>query len=61
MAVVDFTVTGREPYADGASFGDVGAYEQIDGLLAFAVDPEHAANRCIIDLDKTAALHSAII
>ncbi len=52
MAVVDFTVSGREPYADGVSFGDTGVYEQIDGLLTFAVDPEHAANRGIIDLDK---------
>ena len=52
MAVVDFTVSGREPYADGVSFGDTGVYEQIDGLLTFAVDPEHAANRGIIDLGK---------
>ena len=52
MAVVDFTVTGREPYADGVSFGDVGPFEQVDGLLTFAVDPMHAGNRCIIDLDK---------
>ena len=52
MAVVDFTVTGREPYADGVSFGDTGAYEQVDGLLTFDVDPEHAANRGVVDLDK---------
>ena len=52
MAVVDFTVSGREPYADGVSFGDTGTYEQVDGVLTFAVDPAHAANRGIIDLDK---------
>ena len=52
MAVVDFRVTGREPYAGGALFDDVGAYEQVDGLLTFAVDPEHTGNRGIVDLDR---------
>ncbi|MCH7739363.1 MAG: hypothetical protein IIC93_04360 [Chloroflexi bacterium] len=52
MPVIDFRVTGREPYAGGASFGDAGSYEQIDGVVAFAVDPGNDANRLIVDLDK---------
>ena len=52
MAVVDFTLASREPYADGVSFGEVGPYEQVDGLLTFAVDPAHEANRLIVDLDR---------
>ena len=52
MPVIDFQVTGREPYAGGASFSDAGSFEQIDGLATFAVDPENAANGLIVDLDK---------
>lgn len=51
MAVVRFEVTRRGPYADGVSFGDVGPYTRIEGVLHFAVDPMHAANAGIADLD----------
>ena len=51
MAVLRFEVTSRTPYADGQTFGDVGAYEQIDGILHFAVDPSLACNQSIVDLD----------
>ena len=39
MAVVEFNLTRRFPYAGGQEFGDTGAYEQIDAVLTFAVDP----------------------
>ena len=51
MAVVGLEIRSRGPYADGAAFGDVGTYERIDGIVRFAVDPAHAANRAIVDLD----------
>jgi hypothetical protein len=51
MAVVRFEISRREPFADGALFGEVGAYERIDGNLHFAVDPAHDANAGIVDLD----------
>lgn len=50
MAVVGLAITARGPYADGMAFGDVGAYERIDGVLRFAVDPAHPANAGIVDL-----------
>lgn len=50
MGVLGFEHTKRFPYADGQSFGDVGAYEQIDGVLTFGVDPDSAANELIVDL-----------
>ncbi len=50
MAVAAFEITGRAPFAGGAPFGAVGAYERIDGLLSYAVDPEHPANALITDL-----------
>lgn len=51
MAVIAVHTISREPYADGQPFGDTGSYERIDGALTFAVDPEHIANRPIVDLD----------
>lgn len=40
----------REPFAEGAEFGEAGAYEKIVGIGHFAVDPDHARNRSIVDL-----------
>src|SRR5688500_3852566 len=52
MAVIKLEITSRRPYFDGRSFGEVGQYEDLQGTIHFAVDPEHAANRAIVDLDK---------
>ena len=50
--VVSLEIHRREPFADGISFGGAGAYEKIVGVARFAVDPNHAANRAIVGLDK---------
>jgi hypothetical protein len=50
MAVIAVDMIRQEPYSDGQSFGATGAYERIDGILTAAVDPEHRANRAIVDL-----------
>lgn len=50
MPVVDLEITERRPFAGGASFGEVGAYERIAGRVTFAVDPAHEVNRSIVDL-----------
>ena len=52
MAVVKLEIRARGPYANGMTFGEVGAYEQIDGIARFAVDPAHEANASIVDLDR---------
>ena len=54
MAVTRLEIRARGPYADGAAFGEAGAYERIDGTIHFAVDPAHPANALIVDLDKAA-------
>ncbi len=51
MSVVDVHIHGSESYAGGREFGSSGAYERIDGVLTFAVDPEHAVNRDIVDIE----------
>ncbi len=51
MAVLGLEIRRRTPYADGAAFGDAGAYERIDGLVTYGVSPENAANAGIVDLE----------
>ena len=51
MAVVKLEINRRALYADGESFGDVGQYEQLDGVAHYAVDPLHANNAGIVDLE----------
>ncbi|MBI3329881.1 MAG: hypothetical protein HYZ81_24630 [Nitrospinae bacterium] len=50
MAVTKLLITSRRPFAQEKAFGHVGPYEQLDGIVAFAVDPNHPANRLITDL-----------
>jgi hypothetical protein len=50
MAVTKLLITSRRPFAQEKAFGQVGPYEQLDGAVYFAVDPNHAANRLITDL-----------
>ena len=51
MAVTRFEIMLRRPLAGGAAFGDVGPYEELKGRLHFAIDPLHAANRRITDVE----------
>jgi hypothetical protein len=48
--VVAFEVLEREPFAGSAAFGASGPYEKIVGIARFAVDPQDAHNRPIVDL-----------
>ena len=50
MAVTLIDITRRSPLAGGATFGDVGAYERLDGKAHFAVDPSDRPNQAITDL-----------
>ena len=50
MAVIAVDIKSRQPYAGGKTFAETGAYERIEGVLTYAVDPNNAANRAIVDL-----------
>jgi hypothetical protein len=50
MAVTKLLITSRRPFAQEKAFGNVGPYEQLDGTVYFAVDPQHPANSVITDL-----------
>ncbi|MBM3568689.1 MAG: tannase/feruloyl esterase family alpha/beta hydrolase [Alphaproteobacteria bacterium] len=41
-----------EPFAEAMSFGAVGAYERVIGKAKGELDPRHAGNRGIVNLDK---------
>jgi len=50
VPVIRFEERLRRPLAGGASFGDVGVYEELKGTLHFAIDPKHASNERITDV-----------
>ena len=51
MPLDKLEITHRGPYAGGRTFGDVGAYELLEGFAHFTVDPLHWANEGITDLE----------
>ena len=51
MAITELEITNRTSFASGVPFGDVGAYELLEGTAHYAVDPSHARNQAIIDLE----------
>ena len=50
MPVIGFDLVRSEPYLEGTAFGDTGAYQRIDAIARYAVDPSHPANFGITDL-----------
>lgn len=50
--VTRIKIDRRQPFADGHSFGQTGAYETLSGRFFFEVDPEAPANACITDLKR---------
>lgn len=50
MAVENFEIIRREPYAAGDDFGAAGPYERLDAIAHYAVDPARPGNDRITDL-----------
>lgn len=50
-AVERVEILVQEPFAAGKTFGEVGGYERLKGILHYAIDPEDPANQAIVDLD----------
>jgi hypothetical protein len=48
--IVGIDVTAVEPFADGASFGEAGAYERVIGSASGEIDPADPANAGIADI-----------
>jgi len=50
MPLSRLEIIERSAYAGGRRFGAAGSYERIDAIAHYAVSPDHAANRGIVDL-----------
>ncbi len=50
--ITDIKVDSVKPFADGAAFGEAGAYERVTGTARGELDPADARNRAIVNLDK---------
>jgi len=50
--VTEINIAAVEPFAAGASFSDIGAYERVKGTFKGELDPTDARNRVIVNLDK---------
>src|SRR5690349_18374646 len=50
--LTEINVTSVEPLADGATFGDSGAYERVRGTYRGELDPGDPRNKVIVNLDK---------
>ena len=50
--VTDFKTVYVKPAFEGRTFGDVGAYERIDAVASFAVDPKSPQLANIVDLGR---------
>jgi hypothetical protein len=48
--VTSVQIQKRERYENGRTFGTVGAYETIRGVMRFSVDPRVAANQTVVDI-----------
>ena len=51
MSVKNLEILSCEPYEEGRSFKNAGAYERIKAIAHYAVDPDHPANAGVIDLE----------
>lgn len=52
MAVTSLNIKTWRPFADGIIFGEIGAYQQLEGTVHVAVDPYHPHNADIADLER---------
>ena len=52
MAIEQFEIKARSPYRDGERFGQTGAYERIDAVARYAIDPTLELNSVIVDIDR---------
>lgn len=50
--VTEFNIVAVEPFAEGSTFGNAGAYERVRGTFKGELDPVDARNKVIVNIDK---------
>ncbi|MBI1774660.1 MAG: hypothetical protein HYR63_04870 [Proteobacteria bacterium] len=58
---LDIRLAERAPFAGGAAFGLVGAYERLVGRAHLAVDPKGRAERGIVDLERASRNRQGLV
>ncbi|PDT82610.1 alpha/beta hydrolase domain-containing protein [Sinorhizobium sp. BJ1] len=53
--VIAFEIKASGPAFEGKAFGEIGTYERIDAIAAFAIDPKSPRLAGIVDIDKAPA------
>lgn len=61
MAIESLRVASVEPYEEGRTWGEAGPYEVVRGTVAFALDPNAAANQRITDIALTERGHDGLV
>ena len=61
MPISTLEITQRTDLANGEQFGEVGAYELLEGTAHFAVDPFNERNQAITDLDPNTNARDVVI
>lgn len=51
IGVTGFELRSRTPIAGGKAFGEFGPYEELSGIVSFAIDPRADTNSRIVDLN----------
>src|SRR6478672_736775 len=52
MPIVEINITAVEPFAEGKTFREAGAYVRVRGVAQGVLDPQAPENAGIVDLDK---------
>src|SRR5450755_2836304 len=50
--ITEINVQKVEPFANGATFGNAGAYERVWGVAKGELDPADARNKAIVNIDR---------
>jgi hypothetical protein len=50
--VIEFHIAAVEPFAEGSTFGNAGAYERVRGTFKGELDPADPRNKVIVNIDK---------
>ena len=50
--VTEIIIAAVEPFAEGSTFGNAGAYERVRGAFKGELDPAAAGNKVIVNIDK---------
>ena len=61
MPIIEINIAAVEPFAEGKTFGEAGAYVRVRGVARGVLDPRAPENAGIVDLDKAACNAAGLV